>query len=83
MYAGAVAVAGIFGYFLGVIVYGSGGPTGPLAEGPAPQYGTFGPVTFELTPLNLALFGVVMVGTMLGVALVAIVYVSNRERVAQ
>ncbi|MFB6068574.1 MAG: hypothetical protein ABEJ90_01445 [Halobacterium sp.] len=82
MYAASVAVAGGFGYVLGVIFLGSGGPSGPLAEGPAPQYGTVGPVTFELTPLNLAAFGVVAVGAMLGVGLAAIVYVSNRADAA-
>lgn len=78
MYVAAVAVAGVFGYVLGAIVYGNGGPDGPLADGSAAQYGSFGPITFELTGPNLALFGVVMVGVTLGVGLLAIVYVSNR-----
>lgn len=82
MYVTAVAVAGVFGYVLGAIVYGNGGPDGPLAEGPGAQYGSVGPVTFELTGPNLALFGVVMVGVALGVGLLAIVYVSNRAESA-
>ena len=82
MYAAAVGVAGIFGYVLGEIVYGNGGATGPLAEGPQPQYGAVGPITFQLNGPNLALFGVVAVGLMLGVGLAAIVYVSNRAETA-
>lgn len=82
MYAAAVAVAGIFGYVLGEIVYGNGGATGPLAEGPQPQYGAVGPITFQLNGPNLALFGVLAVGLLLGLGLVAIVYVSNRAEAA-
>lgn len=79
MYATAVGVAGLFGYVLGAIVYGNGGPDGPLVEGAAnPQYGEFGPVTFVLNGPNLALFGVLTVGVSLGVGLLAIQYVSNR-----
>lgn len=79
MYLSAVAVAGLFGYVLGIIVYGDGGgPAGPLVEGSGASYGAVGPITFQLNPLNLAAFGVVSVGTMLGVGLLAIVYVSGR-----
>lgn len=79
MYAGAVATAGLFGYVLGVIVYGgSGGPAGPLVEDGTAEVGGVGPVVFELTPVNLALFGVVAVGLLLGVGLAAIVVVSER-----
>ncbi|WP_336034429.1 DUF7520 family protein [Halobacterium yunchengense] len=78
MYLAAVGVAGVFGYVLGSIVYGNGGPAGPLADGPGAQYGAVGPVTFELTGPNLALFGVLSVGVLLGVGLVAIEYVSRR-----
>jgi len=78
MYATAVATAGLFGYVLGVIVYEGGGTAGPLAQGPTPEYGTVGPVVFELTPVNLAVFGVVAVGVSLGVGLAAIVVVSDR-----
>lgn len=78
MYLTAVGVAGVFGYVLGVVVYGNGGPAGPLAGGSSPQYGSIGPIAFELTPVNLAAFGVVMVGLILGIGLAAIVYVSNR-----
>lgn len=79
MYVASVTVAGVFGYVLGVIVYGNGGTNSPLADGPQPQYGQFGPFTFQLNGPNLAVFGVVMVGLMLGVGLAAIVYVSRRE----
>ncbi|CAP13421.1 MULTISPECIES: hypothetical protein [Halobacterium] len=79
MYAGAMGTAGVFGYVLGVIVYGNGGAAGPLATGPSPEYGSLGPIVFELTPLNLAVFGVCAVGALLGVGLAAIILVSNRE----
>lgn len=82
MYAGAVATAGVFGYVLGVIVYGSGGPAGPLVEGAGAEVGAVGPITFALTPVNLAIFGVVAVGAVLGVGLAAIVYVSERADAA-
>ncbi|WP_331713989.1 hypothetical protein [Halobacterium sp. CBA1126] len=79
MYASAVAVSGLFGYVLGIIVYGDGGgPAGPLVEGSGAAYGSVGPVTFQLNPVNLGLFGVVSVGTLLGVGLLAIVYASER-----
>ncbi|MFB6270974.1 MAG: hypothetical protein ABEH83_13595 [Halobacterium sp.] len=80
MYVTAVGVAGLFGYVLGAIVYGNGGPDGPLVEGASnPQYGEFGPVTFVLNGPNLALFGVLAVGVSLGVGLLLIQYVSARS----
>ncbi len=83
MYAGSVVIAGVFGYVLGVIVYGNGGgPSGPLADGPQPQYGSVGPITFQLNGPNLAVFGMVAVGLMLGIGLAGIIYVSNRENIA-
>lgn len=83
MYATAVATAGLFGYVLGMIVYGSsGGPVGPLVEGGTPEMGSVGPVVFELTPVNLAVFGVVSVGLTLGIGLAAIVVVSERAEAA-
>lgn len=82
MYVGALAVAGVFGFVLGEIIYGNGGATGPLADGPQPQYGSVGPVVFELNGPNLALFGVLAVGLLLGVGLAAIVYVSRRAESA-
>ncbi|MDH5020820.1 DUF7520 family protein [Halobacterium rubrum] len=78
MYAAAVATAGVFGYVLGVIVYAGSGTAGPLAQGATPDYGSVGPVVFELTPVNLAVFGVVAVGVSLGVGLAAIIVVSER-----
>lgn len=79
MYVSAVAVAGLFGYVLGIIVYGDGGgPSGPLVEGSGASYGAVGPIMFQLNPLNLALFGVVSVAILLGIGLLAIVFVSER-----
>nr|WP_208288561.1 hypothetical protein [Halobacterium sp. R2-5] len=79
MYVSAVAVSGLFGYVLGVIVYGNGGPAGPLVEGSGDAAaGSVGPITFQLTGPNLALFGMVSVGLLLGVGVLAIAYVSER-----
>lgn len=80
MYLSAVAVAGVFGYVLGVIVYGNGGPTGPLTDGgQAVQYGELGPFVFELTPPNLALYGILGVGGLLSVGLLAISFASRYD----
>ncbi|WP_353635586.1 hypothetical protein ABSL23_17190 (plasmid) [Halobacterium sp. NMX12-1] len=80
MYLSAVAVAGIFGYVLGIIIYGNGGPSGPLTDGgPAAQYGKIGPIVFELNPPNLAIFGLVAVGGLLGLGLLAISHASRYD----
>jgi len=80
MYLSAVAVAGIFGYVLGIIVYGNGGPSGPLTDGgPAVQYGKIGPIVFKLNPPNLAIFGLVAVGGLLGLGLLAISHASRYD----
>jgi hypothetical protein len=51
-------------------------------EGPGAQVGSVGPVTFALTPVNLAIFGIVGVGLTLGVGLAAIIVVSERADAA-
>ena len=83
MYLSAVAVAGIFGYVLGIIVYANGGPSGPLADsGPAVQYGKIGPFVFQLNASNLAIFGLVTVGLILGIAILAVSRISRHDDAA-
>lgn len=71
MYAASVLVAGGFGYVLGAAVFENAAEKGVVAA--------FGPVTFPLTPLNLALYGVVSVGTILGVLLGVVVWLSKKD----
>lgn len=73
IYLVAVAIAGLFGYALGIVV----GPN--VLNGEA---GALGPVTFSLTPLNLALYGVVMVAVTLGVFLLAVSVVARYDDAA-
>ncbi|GGL30903.1 hypothetical protein GCM10009037_13320 [Halarchaeum grantii] len=68
IYGAAVAIAGLFGYALGYVIQPN------LLDG---HVGSLGPVTFALTPLNLAIYGMVMVGAMLGVLLLLVSYVSR------
>lgn len=67
MYAVVVAVAGVGGYLVGVVV-------GP--DLPPPAY--LGVVALPATPLGLAVWGVATVGTILGVGLALLVVVSRR-----
>ncbi|WP_435097714.1 DUF7520 family protein [Halarchaeum sp. P4] len=67
IYGAAVVIAGLFGYALGYVLQ-------PNIDGHA---GSLGPVTFALTPLNLAVYGMVMVGLMLGVLLLLVSYVAR------
>lgn len=84
MYVVSVVTAGVFGYVLGVIVYGNGGMKGPLPEGgPKPLYGEIGPLVFQLNGPNLALFGIVSVGLLLGVGLLAITQVGDATEINQ
>ncbi|MFB6077407.1 MAG: hypothetical protein ABEJ80_00335 [Halarchaeum sp.] len=73
IYLVAVAIAGLFGYALGIVV----GPN--VLNG---EVGALGPVTFSLTPLNLALYGVVMVAVTLGVFLLAVSVVARYDDAA-
>lgn len=68
IYAASIATAAVFGLVLGVVLSNQNGPA----------TGTFGPLTFPLTPLNLAIFGMVMVGTLLTVGLLLVQYASRR-----
>ncbi|GGM72998.1 VIT1/CCC1 family predicted Fe2+/Mn2+ transporter [Halarchaeum rubridurum] len=70
MYVVAVAVSALFGYVLGYVVRPN------VLDG---TVGSLGPVTFALTPLNLAVYGAVMVGLSLGVLLALVSYVSRYD----
>lgn len=62
----SVALAGLFGYVLGAVVLPN------AAEVPTDTDGQFGPVSFPLNGPFLALYGMVAIGGMLGVGLVAV-----------
>jgi len=70
IYLIAVAVAGLFGYVLGFVIQPN------LTAG---HVGSLGPLVFELTPLNLAVYGVVMVGVPLGVVLLLVSVASRYD----
>ncbi|GAA0300166.1 DUF7520 family protein [Halarchaeum salinum] len=70
IYAVAVAVSALFGYVLGYVVRPN------VLDG---TVGSLGPITFALTPLNLAIYGAVMVGLTLGVLLVLVSYASQYD----
>lgn len=72
IYGVAVVVAGLFGYALGLVIQPN------LLNG---HLGTLGPIVFELTPLNLAVYGMVMVGVTLGVLLLLVSYASRHDDV--
>jgi hypothetical protein len=66
VYLGVVALAGVMGYVLGIIL-------------PAQQRvstATLGPVAFEITPVSFALYGMVMLAVTLGVLLGTVQVVS-------
>lgn len=67
LYVIVVSIAGLMG---GVI--------GSIGLRDAEAVSAFGLVTFQPTPLGLALFGVTTVGTILGVVLLLVVVVSRR-----
>lgn len=68
IYLASIGVAALFGGVLGVVLQRQDGPS----------MGAFGPITFELTPVTLAIFGMVMVGVLLTVGLLLVQYVSAR-----
>lgn len=68
VYVGLVLVAGAFGALVGVIL--------PVKKDVA--MAAFGPITFSVTPLNMAVYGMINVGLALGVLMLAVRYVSHR-----
>lgn len=72
IYLAMVALAGLLGFVLGSVVLPSRLDGGlPSAE--------LGPLVFPITPLTFAIYGVVMVGTTLGIGLFLVAYVSERR----
>ena len=69
LYAGIVALAGLFGAMVGLVL--------PVKEG-VPDTAGFGPFVFEINPLNFAVYGAVMVGLSLGAILLLMALVSER-----
>lgn len=67
VYVGVVALAGVLGYVLGIILPAQKNVT--MAE--------LGPVAFEITPLSFAVYGMVMLAVTLGVLLGAVQIVSQ------
>jgi hypothetical protein len=67
VYVGVVALAGVMGYALGVI----------LPEQHGVSTAELGPVAFEITPASFALYGMTMLAVTLGVLLLAVQVVSN------
>jgi len=66
-----VAVAGTFGLLLGAVILPE------RVDGPLPK-AVLGPITFEITPVSMAIYGVVMIGTSLLVGLLLVRLVSRR-----
>lgn len=66
-----VTVAGVFGLLLGAVILPA------RVSDPLPK-ATLGPLTFEITPVTMAVYGVVMVGSVLLVGLLLVRAVSDR-----
>ena len=66
VYVGVVALAGVLGYVLGIIL--------PAQKNV--QMAELGPVAFEITPVSFAVYGMVMLALSLGV-LLALVQVAS------
>lgn len=73
VYGFLVALAAGLGYVLGAVVLPA------RHEGPLPM-AELGPVTFPITPLTMALYGVLAVGIGFGVLLALVAAVSRADR---
>jgi len=71
MIGALVSVAAIFGLLLGAVILPN------RVDGPLPR-AVLGPVSFEITPISMAVYGVVMVGAVLLVGLFLVRAVSHR-----
>ncbi|WP_256299448.1 DUF7520 family protein [Haloarchaeobius salinus] len=69
IYLAVVALAGVFGAAVGVLL--------PVESGRDIQEASIAGLEFAVTPLNFAVYGVVMVGVGLGVLLLAVRFVSR------
>ncbi|WP_440991411.1 DUF7520 family protein [Haloarchaeobius baliensis] len=74
IYLAVVALAGVFGAAVGLLL--------PVESGRDIQQASFAGVEFAVTPLNFAVYGVVMVGVSLGVLLLAVRFVSRYDDAA-
>ena len=68
VYVGVVALAGVLGYIIGIIL--------PAQKNV--QMAELGPLTFEITPVSFALYGMVMLAVSLGVLLALVQIVGSR-----
>jgi len=73
VYVGIVALAGVLGYILGIILPAQ--KNVPMAE--------LGPVAFEITPVSFAIYGMVMLAVTLGVLLGLVQFVSRYDDAAK
>lgn len=69
IYAAVVALAAVFGALVGLVL--------PL-KADAPETAGFGPIAFEITPLNFAVYGAVNVALGLGAVLLLMALVSKK-----
>jgi len=72
VYLGVVALAGVLGYVLGVI----------LPAQKDVQMAEIGPFAFEITPVSFALYGMAMLAVSLGVLLVLVQFVTRYDDAA-
>lgn len=72
VYVGVVALAGVLGYVLGIIL--------PAQKNVSTA--ELGPIAFEITPVSFALYGMVMLAVTLGVLLGGVWFVSQLTGVA-
>jgi len=73
VYAGVVALAGVLGYILGIIL--------PAQKDVA--MAELGPIAFEITPVSFAVYGMVMLAVTLGVLLGLVQFVSRYDDAAK
>lgn len=73
LYVVAVSLMAILGLIVGVVIQPN------LAANGASNVGSLGPITFALTPLNLAVYGAVMTAITLGVFFLAAGYATRHE----
>ncbi|WP_435360730.1 DUF7520 family protein [Haloarchaeobius sp. DFWS5] len=71
IYAGVVVLAGVFGAAVGVLL---GGEQAPNAN--------FAGIEFAISPLSMAVYGMVMVGMTLGILLLLVRFVSRYDDAA-
>jgi hypothetical protein len=73
VYVAVVALAGVLGYVLGIIL-----PAQKNVE-----MAEFGPIAFEITPVSFAVYGMVMLAVTLGVFLGLVQFVGRYDDAAK